>query len=772
VFGAFGRTGPAALDVADWAATVVARLLRRANDDPTGMLWASLSDLLPLLAEATPAVFLQAVRTGVTPNGEPILKSLFLDRKGSETLSVGSPHTGLLRALETVAWSRDHGREAIELLARLAELDPGGRLSNRPLNSLIDIFRPWLPQTSLSAASRLEALDDLRRGHSEVAWHVMLGLLPKYHEVGNYTSSPTFRDWKADESPLTYGAIWEMARALSERMVEDAPSSPERWAELASRVDDLPADSQSMLLQRLRELAVADELSTALRSQIWEALDKVVRQHRKFPEADWSLPSETLDAIGAVAAVLRPPDPSAALAWLFDEQFPDLGEAAVGFDVQQARIDGARSDAAEKVLEIDGPDGLIEMANHVSFPFFLGDAAASHGTDELDERFVPLIDDDERAVWMFAAGYSFGRNRSEGESWLMDHVESARGRPLAQARLLQLSDDLESAWAKVSELGPEVESSYWREFVINGRGHDFQLVNQAAESLLRHDRISSAVDLLSMYAHANDRRVSADLVARTLERLVQLHDEGTEPGPVAAYELNTLLDYLNDETDFDADRLGVLEWRLLPARDYGGHSRALELRLARDPAFFVEIVSLIYRPRGEEPSQEMSAGLAENAWRLLNSWRIVPGSSEPGGEVNGSALDAWVDRARELLADNKRTEVGDISIGNVLAHSGTDGDGTWPTEPIRDLIERLANPDIENGFAIQIFNNRGTTIRGVTDGGGLERTLVEQYSDLADRIRNKWPRTSAVLRSISEDYEREARRQDEDAERFREGMGG
>ena len=55
--------------------------------------------------------------------------------------------TGLLWALETLAWHTDYLMRAIVLLGELAALDPGGNWSNRPSNSLIDILLPWHPQT-------------------------------------------------------------------------------------------------------------------------------------------------------------------------------------------------------------------------------------------------------------------------------------------------------------------------------------------------------------------------------------------------------------------------------------------------------------------------------------------------------------------------------------------------------------------------------------------------------------------------------------------------
>src|SRR6185312_11620855 len=102
----------------------------------------------------------------------------------------------LLWAIETVSWSSDHAALAAKTLARLAEVDPGGRLSNRPLDSLASFFRPWLPQTSLPLERRVAVLDGLRRDHGRVAWDLMLCLLPEHHAVGHYSHSPVFRAWK------------------------------------------------------------------------------------------------------------------------------------------------------------------------------------------------------------------------------------------------------------------------------------------------------------------------------------------------------------------------------------------------------------------------------------------------------------------------------------------------------------------------------------------------------------------------------------------------
>lgn len=73
----------------NWANRIVSTVLRRANQDHTGHLWASLGDLLPLLAEAAPDEFLDAVRSGLL-GADPLLRTMFMD--AARQVSFLGPH--------------------------------------------------------------------------------------------------------------------------------------------------------------------------------------------------------------------------------------------------------------------------------------------------------------------------------------------------------------------------------------------------------------------------------------------------------------------------------------------------------------------------------------------------------------------------------------------------------------------------------------------------------------------------------------------------------
>jgi hypothetical protein len=108
----------------------------------------------------------------------------------------------------------------------------------------------------------------------------------------------------------------------------------------------------------------------------------------------------------------------------------------------------------------------------------------------------------------------------------------------------------------------------------------------------------------------------------------------------------------------------------------------------------------------------------------------------------------------------------------MLASSPAAPDGIWPCVEVRDLLETLQVAKVEDGLRIRIHNNRDVTMRGMLDGGDQEFELAAKYRSQADQFADQWPRTAAVLRSLAEDYELEARHYDEDAEKRRKGFEG
>jgi hypothetical protein len=87
-----------------------------------------------------------------------------------------------------------------------------------------------------------------------------------------------------------------------------------------------------------------------------------------------------------------------------------------------------------------------------------------------------------------------------------------------------------------------------------------------------------------------------------------------------------------------------LEWAYLGALGLDPSAPTLYEVLASDPAFFVQMISAIYKPHS-----------AEAAEPLLSAWHGVPGETDDGA-IEEEALRSWAEQARELLAVADRVE--------------------------------------------------------------------------------------------------------------------
>ncbi len=276
------------------------------------------------MAEAAPEVFLETVENDLSATS-PRLVHLFTDAENHFMQS--SPHTGLLWALEVLAWSPEYLSQSTLILAKMARLDPGGKLSNRPIASLRSIFLVLHPCTTANLERRLRVIDTVRNREPQVAWDLLVNVLPRSHVVAFPTAKPQYRNWVPDEEPSVQLA--EVNRATTEivhRLLEDVGNNGGRWGTIIELLAELPktefdAITDKLLAMNLEFLPQPDRL------QIWEALRDLLSHHLQFPDAKWVLPQADIERIRQCYIRFEPEDPVLKRSWLFSSRcsFPEGG---------------------------------------------------------------------------------------------------------------------------------------------------------------------------------------------------------------------------------------------------------------------------------------------------------------------------------------------------------------------------------------------------------------------------------------------------------------
>ncbi len=766
----------------DFANHLVAKLLEWASGDDTGQAWQSIADLLPLLAEAAPDAFLDAVGAAAAGD-DPLLSTMFQDAAEElGLLSGGTPHCHLLWALECVSWSPGHFGRAVDLLARLDEIDPGGRIINRPAASLAALFRPWHPNNSVDPGRRIAALDALRHRHPGAAWKLETSMLPERHGMHVPISSPAFRPWKPDKQSVTYGEIWRMTTAAVERCIEDAGEDAQRWSTILAHTSDLSSADRERVVAALSSMADQPECATDFQDAVWRALVSLIGRHREFPDAAWALPDEELVKLDALAARYEPKSAYLRLVGLFQSWTPYVG-ARRSDDYQGFERElGHRRSAAVKEIEAEGGfDAIERLARDASVAGAVGSALANAGLFRDAEILLWLASEDDDLV-STAMSYFSGRYVLEGFELITGLLERDALTVNQRVRLLLVArGNLPEAWALAAE-DPEVETGYWAAFQPFGLGQDFDKIDEVADRLIQAGRHADALHLMCTYAHIEKdgpRPQAAQLMVDALDGLLSNQDQSADARGLSTYDFQQLFAYLEAmQEHLEPGDLVRLEWAYLPALGYDAKVPALSESLAADPAKFVGVVCAVYRARPKHEDEEVAddkahegqrdASMAANAYRLLNAWDSPPGLVN--GVMNAQVLRTWIDSATEGLVEGGRVEAGLQHIGQVLGHTPPDADGTWPGCVVRDLIEEVQLDHIENGLYLHIVNSRGVSSRGLEDGGQQELEIAERYRVQAEALADEAPRVARLFRRVAGSYEREARRHEESAERVRRGL--
>lgn len=766
----------------DFANYLVRKLLEWASADGTGQAWQSLADILPLLAEAAPDAFLDAVGAATAGN-YPLLATMFQDNaEESGIFSGGTPHSNLLWALECVSWSPDHFGRAVDLLARLDEIDPGGRMSNRPAASLAAIFRPWHPDNSVDPDRRITVLDTLRRRHPDAAWKLECSMLPESHGTHFPISVPTFRTWKPDKLSVTYGEIWMMTTAVVERCIEDAGEDAQRWSTILAHTSELAPADRERVVAALDSMADQPQLEADVRDTVWRTLADLIGHHREFPDAAWALPCEELGKLDALAARYLPSSAYVRLVGLFQSWSPYIG-ARRGDDYEafERELGRQRVNAIKEIEAEGGYDAITRLARDASVQGSVGIALANVGSSH-DEELLGWLASDDQDLISTSMSYFSARYALKGFELITGQLERDDLTVDQRARLLLVArDNLPEAWALAAG-DPDLETRYWAAFQPLGLGQDFDEIDAVADRLIQAGRHADVLHFMSMYSHVDKngpRPQAAKLIVRALDGLLADQAQVAAARGLSTYDFQQLFAYLEAVREhLEPGDLVRLQWSYLPALGYDAKVPALSESLAADPAKFVEFVCTVYRARPNSEDEEGTEGqideeqrdvsMATNAYRLLNAWDTPPGLVD--GVMNAEVLRAWIDSAMELLAERDRTEVGLQHIGQVLGHTPPDADGTWPGLVVLDLLEEVQLDHIETGLYLQIINSRGITSRGLEDGGDQELKLAADYRAKAEALADDAPRVAGLFRRVAVSYESDARRNEEDAERFRRGL--
>lgn len=734
------------------AETTAILTVREILYDADWVLWASLNDFLPLLAEAAPGEFLDAVEKALISSTCPF--DTVLAQEGSDITS-RNYMTGLLWALETLAWDADYLIRVVIILGELAAKDPGGSWSNRPANSLSTILLPWFPQTCAPVTKRKAAVNTLLNELPDVAWKLLLSLLPQSHQISAGSRKPAWREIIPDDwsQGATHREYWEQITDYAELAISAAKGHLTKLIDLIDRLDDLPSPSRDQILAHLDSDTVVS-MPEADKAKLWTELANLVSKHRKFADAKWAMKPEDVDKIATIAERLASISPIYRYRRYFSERDFDLFEEKGDYEEQRRALDEKRQNAVSEIFTAGGIEAVLEFATAVESPWRAGIAFGVIAANETESGVLPrLLESENNSLVQFVGGFIQGRFLAFKWKWV-DEINTIGWTTSQKGQFLAYLPFTSDTWVRIPCFLGCDESFYWSKTSVRPYGADPGL-EMAIDRLVEHGRASSAILCLEQMRYKK-RSLDSRQIVRVLQAVLQ------SPECLPEMDIHATIDVikaLQEDPSTNPDDLFQIEWAFLPLLDGddGTSPKLLERRLAEDPTFFCEVIGAVFLSKKEshsakEPAEQQKNN-ATNAYHLLRNWSMPPGCQKDG-TYNGDALIAWLEKVKEICQESGHFEVGLSMVGQVLIHVPPDPDGLWIHHSAAKALNAKDVKDMRDGFQTALINSRGVFL---CTAGEEERTIAAKYSARADEVEARnYHRLANTLREVASFYEREA----------------
>lgn len=719
---------------------------------------------LPYFAEAAPDEFLKIIE-GDLDQDDPVVFGL-LKLVDSGSLFSSPSRTGLLWAMECLAWNPGNLSRVTKILARLSRQKIDDNWVNKPDASLQAIFRSWMPQTAATLEQRVRALKALVRNFPNVGWEICIEQINRGPRFGHDSYRPR---WRSDASGagqvVTYKEIHHFTREALDLMVAWPSHDETTLGDLVESLEGIPEEEQTKVWDLIDGWSSnpSESAKAALRERIRRfALTRRAR-HLKIGETVRDRARETYEK-------LQPQDPVARHRWLFANQW--VQESADEFEEEDFdwrkrddRIDRLRREAMKDIWAEYGFEGVKELLTATGAAHTVGQYAISCITS-VDERVEFIrrclsLDENLRdeAEWCL-----------QGALWAIEDdarakvLQAAAGvmPPDERTRLFVNAPFRESTWRLLEDHGENIRVGYWKQVYPVCHRHTPAELSELMDGLLDAARPRAAFRAV----HMNIEHVETSRLKRLLRDVATSNAEPAGHFKIDGHYISEVFEALDGRAGITRGEMAELEFLYIDALDYSKHGIPnLERMIAQSPTSFVQAIAFTYeRSDGlEDPPDwlvedpEKRASLARAAYRLLDRLEVIPGKDETG-RIDAVALSKWLDEVRRLCREYGRVEAGDLWLGQLLAKAPKDEDGLWPCKAVCEAMEEIASPEIGRGFLIGACNSRGVHWRG--EGGQQERDLAAKYRAWAEQLHFDYPYVGGILEDIAVSYDRDASWQD------------
>ena len=728
-------------------------------------------DIISYLAEASPKAFVEYIENDLRKE-DSLMKRLFvpIKKKHFFVSEYEVVYTHVLFALEMLAWMPEYITRVSLILAQLSLIPNDSNYSNKPVNSLVDIYRLWMPMTMTDAENRCQAIKRIYKTYPEVGLDLCFRLAKRYDRQ-HVSYSPRISKWRLKQvvvrNSITYGEIYVVLKSICELIV--AHGNP--TIDEVSNIMEIATDSSVFvdLRKMLRKHVVGLQDILKGNKTFYNNLMKRINHFRRCPNAKWCLPDNELREWEALQEILKPTNLQDQLEHLFDGNYHQLPElrGISGYEEKFKKVEELRCEAVNSLLTQNGFEALVDYSKRLQNPQYIMRALAmqENAFDYFDRIY--MLAESDVFFNRIAVDY-FSRIDIGDRKRFLDKVNTYKNHAFVWYPLAAVWNVDDEIWNYVELLTEQQRDDYWAH--VDTHFIPYTRVDYLINHYECAGRGEQVVKILyHVMEHKEQYPLNLNYVVNTMKRVLPIIDP--EKLDFIRFELNGVIEWIDKQPEVSATDIFTLEIPyIIMSGEEIGDWRIYKM-IIENPHFLFEMIDYAFysddpeqRKLEEErnTSDKQRRVLATFSGSLLLSIHTMPCMGEDD-TIDEERLREYIATLLKLGGEKKKMSMVYHTIGELLANCPQCIQGC-PPEIICEIIENLNNKTVNDSFRAHIYNRLGFTVRGPYDGGDIEYNKAARFRKTAENLQIMYPITSEIFHDLSDVYVNEAKRHDTEVE--------
>lgn len=722
---------------------------------------------LQWLVEASPSSFIKFVQDDIK-KGSPLLNQI-MDVKHKDFSIIGTEifYTELLFALETLAWDKQYLFDTTDILMHLCSYPNDSNYANKPINTLLSIYRFRLPQTYAPFETRLEILKSCATKNPKTISTLCVLLLKGLSEqvfMPNAHFRWRMRDRK--ESPNYIPSIpTTHVIAIVQLLLTTSEFSVESIKEMVNlSFDNYLRGCRTMFMDAISKYK--DKIKG--NEEIIDCLREKINWHLQYQESNWALSKEELVPFEKLLIEIESDDILIKNKYLFENfliKAPDYKDYDNDFLKKNKETREIRAKIIKQIIDEKGFDAVWSFVGAVKYKEGVANAIFDlYKADMCDEIYKRYCDEDLDKT--FVKRYFSSVYYKQGESAYMSIIENLNCISQKHISIILSAPEYQKTLAGfASTLNKDVEKEYWEDVIVaNYSEEEYDNIIWKLCSVGRY------ADILHIIRTRNDENIiSTDIKIRVLCEMVT--NGAWDVLRSHMYEISDILKTISLPKNNTQKSL-LLQMEFLIYDNLRHYMNAHEIHLIqeinKEPSLLMEIYALVFKADDgfeEECSQDntqvkLKLTMADLAYRFIQNYHEVP-CSDPTGEVDEKALSGYFDELKRLAKQYHQTNILPLIIGRILGNFRETED--YPSEMFCRFVEHFNDDRIDSEIRCALFNRRGMTTRSPFEGGTIERYHIQTFTKYRDKARYHSPRLTHIFENLIKEYQQMAEKEDNEA---------